>query len=316
MLSVALCTYNGERYIREQIESILNQTMQVDEIVVCDDGSTDNTLQIIEGYKGTTATDIQIHRNEKNIGVCANFQKAINLCRGDVIFLSDQDDVWHSDKAETIVNYFNENRDIQVVFTNGILIDNDGVIIKNKTLWECVGMTERAQSYILSGLGIELFASANRATGATMAIKASFSFVHSFQNYCNKSILHDYALSLLALGNEQMGFVPQSLIDYRIHSEQQVGVGEYLKNPMSDSVYITNYDTVILERLLYPEPVSSRLLFAIYRDKNRHKVLGCFRIIGSMGRYHRMYGSNSGKIFINDIRLWTQKLWRRIFNSM
>lgn len=79
-ISVALCTYNGSKYIEEQLRSILNQTMQVDEIVICDDGSRDDTIQIIEEVKKEALTDIRIYRNETNLGVCANFQKAVDLC--------------------------------------------------------------------------------------------------------------------------------------------------------------------------------------------------------------------------------------------
>ena len=79
MLSVALCTYNGEKYIREQIESIINQTMLVDEIVVCDDGSTDDTLNVIKQINAETPVNIRIYQNETNLGVCANFQKAVKL---------------------------------------------------------------------------------------------------------------------------------------------------------------------------------------------------------------------------------------------
>lgn len=313
ILSVALCTYNGEQYIREQLESILNQTMPVDEIVVCDDGSTDKTLQIIEEYREKTAADIRIYCNENNLGVVANFQKAINLCCGDIIFLSDQDDVWHPDKIERIVDYFEHNKEILVVFTDGMLIDNDGAIIKSKKLWECVGMTKTAQSYIATGLGIELFANANRATGATMAIKSSFPYINSFQKYCSESILHDYAISLLALGNMQLGVVPECLIDYRIHGEQQVGVGEYLTKPLDDSVFRTSYDTVMLERLNYPEPVASRIAFIIFRDRSQHKALGLFRIIGALGRYRKMYGRRGRELFLNDIGLWIQNMWHRVF---
>ena len=79
-LSVALCTYNGAKYIEEQILSIMNQTMPVDEIVVCDDGSTDETLQIINRIKEKSRVEIRVFCNDTTLGVCAIFQKAVDLC--------------------------------------------------------------------------------------------------------------------------------------------------------------------------------------------------------------------------------------------
>ena len=91
MISVCIATYNGEKYIREQLDSILVQLGPDDEIVVCDDRSSDRTLELIEGYRDSR---IHVHRNEKNLGHVRNFEKAISLSRGDYLFLSDQDDVW------------------------------------------------------------------------------------------------------------------------------------------------------------------------------------------------------------------------------
>ena len=259
MLSVALCTYNGERYIRKQLESILNQTMPVDEIVVCDDGSTDSTIAIIESLRAVTTTDIRIYRNGYNLGVSSNFQKAVDLCRGDIVFLSDQDDIWHLDKVSRTCCFFEKQQDKTVLFSNGRLVDGDGIPIHDKTLWDCVGVSNKAMDCIKSGYGIELFAIANRATGATMALKRQFKYFHSFLHYCSNDVLHDYAIAFLALCENQLGFIPQDLIDYRLHNSQQVGVGSYFDNPLSDSVLDTDYHVHFLYNLNYPEPVNTRI---------------------------------------------------------
>ena len=88
--SVALCTYNGEKYLREQLDSILNQTSAVDEIIVCDDRSTDNTVCILEEYQSKFPNLFFIYINEANLNSTKNFQKALNLCQNEVVFLSDQ----------------------------------------------------------------------------------------------------------------------------------------------------------------------------------------------------------------------------------
>lgn len=125
-VSVAMCTYNGAQYIEEQLLSILHQSVPVDEIVICDDGSTDETIEIIKRIKRDAAIPISIHINEPHLGVNLNFEKAIKLCHGDIIFLSDQDDIWEENKVDTIIDYFSTHEDKNVVFGDAVLIDRGG----------------------------------------------------------------------------------------------------------------------------------------------------------------------------------------------
>lgn len=313
MLSVALCTYNGETYIREQVESILNQTLPVDEIVVCDDCSTDNTLSIIESLRKGTNADIRIHRNETNLGVCANFQKAVNLCKGDIIFLSDQDDVWHNDKVETIVNYFNHNPQTQVVFSDGQLIDGSGKAISNGTLWRCFGVNSKCLKQIENGFGIEIFAFENRATGATMAIRRDFEYTSSFSRFCIDDILHDGALAMFALINNQLGYINKCLIDYRIHNNQECGIGESLNNPVSNNPREVSYTSTLWSKLPLPSPTDSRIAFIVLRQRRQHQPLGIFRMIGSSNLYCRFYRSKWFSFLFFDIQQWAAVMWQRIF---
>ena len=92
--SIALATYNGERYLQEQLNSFLHQTRLPDEIIACDDCSTDRTMDILESFAISALFAVYIYRNAINLGYTKNFERAISLCSGDVIFLSDQDDVW------------------------------------------------------------------------------------------------------------------------------------------------------------------------------------------------------------------------------
>ncbi len=92
MISVSLCTYNGEQYIREQLQSIFNQSMPVDEVVIGDDGSSDATLSIINTFK--EKYPIRVLESGQKLGTIRNFLRTIFECTGDIIFLSDQDDIW------------------------------------------------------------------------------------------------------------------------------------------------------------------------------------------------------------------------------
>lgn len=103
-ISIAMCTFNGQPYLEPQIESILSQTADIYEIVIVDDGSTDGTCDILGKYQDSHPDLINFHRNEENLGVTKNFEKAISLCEGDVICISDQDDIWKEDKVEQQLN--------------------------------------------------------------------------------------------------------------------------------------------------------------------------------------------------------------------
>ncbi|MFZ5659349.1 MAG: glycosyltransferase family 2 protein [Pseudomonadota bacterium] len=97
-ISVALCTYNGERFLQAQLDSLACQTRLPDELVVCDDGSSDRTLDILTRFAERAPFPVQIHRNACNLGPVDNFFQAASLCRGDYVAFCDQDDVWREDK--------------------------------------------------------------------------------------------------------------------------------------------------------------------------------------------------------------------------
>ncbi|MGN1273881.1 MAG: glycosyltransferase family 2 protein [Thermoguttaceae bacterium] len=124
-VSIALCTYNGERFLREQLDSYSRQTRLPDEIVVCDDGSKDRTLAILEEWAKTSPCNVRIVRNEQNLGYAQNFGKAVSLCTGDVIFLSDQDDVWEPEKIEKMTAVFEEEPEVNLVVSDGFIIDEN-----------------------------------------------------------------------------------------------------------------------------------------------------------------------------------------------
>ena len=110
MISVAIATYNGQEFIKEQLLSILNQTMPVDEIVICDDQSSDDTVRIIQEL---LCDKIYLYQNEKNLGNKLNFKKAPSYCKGDYIFLCDQDDIWKPNKVQTMIEIMQNHLEIK-----------------------------------------------------------------------------------------------------------------------------------------------------------------------------------------------------------
>lgn len=104
-VSIALATYNGERYLKEQLDSFLLQTRLPDELVISDDKSDDNTLNILSDFKNNAPFEVKIFSNKENIGYVKNFERAIAATTGDFIFLSDQDDVWMDNKIKIMLEY-------------------------------------------------------------------------------------------------------------------------------------------------------------------------------------------------------------------
>src|SRR4029078_1399724 len=130
-ISVAMCTYNGAEFLPAQLESIFGQTRRPYEIVICDDVSTDETISLIPDT-------VVLHRNEENLGTVKNFEKAIGLCTGDVIALSDQDDVWRPDKLALIEGAFQKTPNAGLVFSDAEIVDED-LDPLGRRMWDEVG---------------------------------------------------------------------------------------------------------------------------------------------------------------------------------
>ena len=122
-ISIVMTVYNGEKYINEQIDSFINQTLLPHEIIISDDCSTDKTLEILENYKNEKKINFRIFKNENNLGFTKNFEKAILKSTGDIIFLADQDDIWYKNKVQTIIDKFNENQNIFLIIHDADLVN-------------------------------------------------------------------------------------------------------------------------------------------------------------------------------------------------
>lgn len=124
-ISIAMATYNGARFIAEQLDSFAAQTRLPDELVVTDDGSTDGTLEIVERFAGIAPFPVWIHRNPARLGYSRNFEGAVARCEGDIIFLSDQDDVWFPDKLAMVAERFEADDAVEVVLNGQIIADGE-----------------------------------------------------------------------------------------------------------------------------------------------------------------------------------------------
>ncbi|AMO19478.1 glycosyltransferase family 2 protein [Flavobacterium columnare] len=238
-VSVALCTYNGEKFINEQINSILKQSKKVDEIIICDDCSTDQTMSILKEYKLKHPNIFKIFKNETNLRSVKNFEKAIQLCSGDLIFLSDQDDIWSPNKVHDYILFFKNNPEINVIASNGYCIDENSKSHEKYAIWDV--------PHFLENKGIEfnfhrlISLSGNIATGASMAFKKEiipdiipFPTIQNFH--------HDEWIAIVSSSKNQFAFLHNKYFYYRIHSNQQVGGVFYKKNKSQKRMLIDLFD--------------------------------------------------------------------------
>jgi glycosyltransferase involved in cell wall biosynthesis len=124
-ISVAMATYNGEKHIREQLDSIARQTLLPFELVITDDASTDATLQIVEEFAQTAPFSVTMIRNEKRLGYADNFMKAASLCAGDLIAFCDQDDIWMEQKLSICSSFFTDP-DVQLIAHSAVVLLPNG----------------------------------------------------------------------------------------------------------------------------------------------------------------------------------------------
>lgn len=217
-VSVAVCTYNGEAFIKQQIQSILEQSVPVDEIIICDDGSLDNTITEAESILCECRIKYKIEKNPQSLGVTKNFEKCINMCSGDVIFTSDQDDIWRYDKVEKLRRVFLEDKSCVMTFSDANIVDAEGKKIKS-SLYEKDGFMQEDFSY--KKYIDEILRLNYTVYGCTMAFRRNF--VLEIIPFVESTANHDAWIMCCAGFFGNVTYVPEQLISYRIHGSNQVG---------------------------------------------------------------------------------------------
>jgi glycosyltransferase involved in cell wall biosynthesis len=135
-VSIAMATYNGARFLDEQLASFAAQTRLPDELVVTDDGSTDGTIQVLERFATSSPFPVRIERNREKLGLHRNFEKALSLATGDVVLVSDQDDIWYPNKVETVVVALEKRPDMLALHHDEHILDQDTGELLDGTLAE------------------------------------------------------------------------------------------------------------------------------------------------------------------------------------
>jgi glycosyltransferase involved in cell wall biosynthesis len=217
-ISVALCTFNGKRFLLEQIKSILAQTRMPDEIIVSDDCSNDGSLDLAERLLSSSSCNIKTYRNSRNIGYVKNFEKAISKSTCDITLMCDQDDIWLPKKIEVIEDVFQKNESVGLVLHNFRKIDQYGADF-NEELQEFYGEKK------LTSLELEDDFSKNSILSMMLPYPRSwYGCMMAFRTRYLPLILpiypgkghDDWIMKLLAPISE-VKFIADPLILYRIH---------------------------------------------------------------------------------------------------
>lgn len=326
-LSVALCTCNGEKYIEEQLLSILQQDVSVDEIVVSDDLSTDSTLDIVRNIASKASIPIRILTNDtsSHYGVCANFEKAINATTGDIIFFSDQDDVWMPYKTKIISDWFKKYTDKTMAFTDAVLVDEYGNPLLRENNEPLTIVNNLQTSYdVLKKLCrspylLEAYLNRSFYTGATMAIRRSLVHQVPLLQLGEGKLHHDIIIALLAINAGTVLFVPKPLIQYRIHNKQVTSL------PI---VRIVG-DVASMESFLYPkgscvmhikfekwpltDDTKKRIRFYEYRYRQFMNRIPCMLFL-SFYKYYQVYGDLY--VWRVDVNYATKLFFRKMHNFL
>ncbi len=218
-LSVALCTFNGERFLPEQLASIRAQGRLPDELVACDDGSTDGTVALLRAFAAESPFRVRVEVNPARLGSSDNFARAVSLCTGDLIALCDQDDVWRHDKLGTLAAALAADPGASFAFSDADAVDEAGKPL-GYTLWKAIrfGWVERRR--FAAGAGFECLLRRYRVTGATLLFRAA---PRDLVLPVPPGWVHDawFGLVMTAIGRGIP--VAEPLIQYRQHAGQQHG---------------------------------------------------------------------------------------------
>lgn len=258
-ISVAICTYNGAEFLPAQLESIAAQTRQPDQIVICDDGSTDATATCINQFVSQASVPVSTKFNTQNIGSLKNFEQAINLCTGDVIALSDQDDVWRPDKLDAIEAAFERNPRTGLVFSDAEIVD-EKLNPTGRRMWDEVGFDAHKRKLVAHGRALDVLITGWTVTGATMAFRSEYRNL-ALPIPTNMQMIHDGWIALTVAAVADVMMIDEPLVKYRQHERQQIGAPmPSLKVPKAGTLEALKRSNPVTELHRILETLEQRLL--------------------------------------------------------
>ncbi|MHB8160081.1 MAG: glycosyltransferase family 2 protein [Thermoleophilia bacterium] len=269
-VSIAMCTFNGDRYLREQLESFKSRTRLPKELVVCDDGSSDDSVQIVQAFADRAGFPVRIFENRQTLGSTKNFEKAIGLCEGDIIFLADQDDVWLPNKLFRVMEEFSQSQDLAGVLTDAIVADQ-GLEPLGFTFWQATRFKSIQRERAMKGRLGTLLRYNTSMVGATFAFRAAYrDLVLPIPDHWT----HDAWIILIISALARVETLPEPLNIWRQHEGQQVGSWE--KKSFSEQKEIAKHKDIHIAAGLAAgqyEAAAERLAAMVLKSPTEGKTL-------------------------------------------
>lgn len=237
ILDILMATYNGEKYLKEQIESILNQTYGNFNLLIQDDGSTDHTLDIIKSFQDSR---IRLYQNEKNLGYIKNFESLIKKSTSELIMLSDQDDVWLPQKIEKSLKKYLEGK-ADLIY--GDLIVTDECLQERKnSFWKAEDINP------VKGNCWRSLSVYNVASGCTMLFNRKF--IDKILPFPQEPLIHDWWITFVYSYYGEINFIKEKTILYRQHGFNTIGLtNDYYENTQVKIIdYISETDKFMNHR--------------------------------------------------------------------
>ena len=314
MVSVVIAAYNGNKYIVEQLSSILSQTRQPDEVIICDDCSSDSTAETVENFiSANRCGNWHLYRNPQNKGYSLNFFGAIKQAKGDIIFLCDQDDVWYPDRLWVMCGIIESDKSIMMLSCGYDIIDGDGKVIA----------APKGLRNVVSGKGRMSRLSVGEQIGCSVIRGCASCFRKELGRYLperrfdNLLVGHDWLLSIIASVKGQNLIYDKVLGGYRVHGSNtslsggkkgpdRLNISKRIEG-LKESVWALQY---LLETKLEMsagdiKSLKKQIVFENIRCDFLEKggILKYLRLLFFLPRYCRYYRSLPGglKIYAGDL---------------
>ncbi|SMC72781.1 glycosyltransferase family 2 protein [Pedobacter nyackensis] len=299
LISIALCTYNGENYLIEQLDSLVNQDYPNLEIIVTDDRSSDQTVSIIQDYI-TKFPFVKLYQNAENLGYIKNFEKAIQLCSGDFIALSDQDDIWALDKISKMVDHIGDNL---LIYHDSEFINDDGETM-NKRMSDIIHM--------YAGNDFRPFLFFNSVSGHACLFKKEL--VEQGSLPFPKGVFHDRWLAYTATNMGSIAYLNLPLVKYRQHDNSDTNILKLERKNISTAVTGNRkiQNTIVeLETLLKfkhnKDPDFVAQLLQLYRQRLTSYI--CFSLVILMYKNFSALLYTSNKSTLSKLNFVFKHLW-------
>jgi glycosyltransferase involved in cell wall biosynthesis len=267
-ISIAMCTYNGARFLQEQLDSFLWQKRLPDELIVCDDDSRDETLSILNAFASKSPFPVKIYKNPQNIGYGKNFEKASLFCEGDIICFSDQDDIWLPHKLERVQEIFNEYSDLGYMVSDAKIVD-EKLKPLGYSFWESIKISKKIQNKFIKGNALKLFFKDLEIYGNLLSFRSKFKeYVFPIPTYWS----HDGWIPIILTIISKGFLIYEEHILYRQHNKQYCGRKKLnIKDQIKLAKITTKEDYIVRAKRW------ENALYCLKKDENiidNNKVIG------------------------------------------